>query len=233
MGFFEVEVVFIGEDGVLVGLKDNVIVVDCLIVVFELIVWMVWFVEVVGGCFVDVLMMCGVREVYEGWLNLLVGVMFGLFVEIWLVFVCFVENIMCVGDVGVGYSMKFLYNYVLFGIIVLLLEVVVCVKCVGVDVVVFVDVFVNGGGGGVVLNWLCLFLEFGDMFVLLFYMVNVLKDLLYYLVMVEGVDVVYVIVVVVMDMYCDVVVGVGVYCLVLKLIDVLMVGFMCDDGVLF
>ncbi|AIO37745.1 D-isomer specific 2-hydroxyacid dehydrogenase, NAD binding domain protein [Burkholderia cenocepacia] len=218
----EVEAVLTGDDGVLAGLKNNAIVVDCSTAVPESTVRMARLVETAGGRFADAPMTRGAREAHEGRLNLLVGAAPALFEEIRPVLACFAENITRVGDVGAGHSMKLLHNYVSLGTIALLSEAVACAKRAGVDVAVLADVLANGGGGGAALNRLRLFLESGDASALPFHMANALKDLSYYSEMADGVDAAHAIAAAVTDTYRDAVAGAGAHCPVLKLSDVLM-----------
>ncbi|MBK1824591.1 NAD(P)-dependent oxidoreductase [Burkholderia orbicola] len=226
----EVEAVLTGDDGVLAGLRDNAIVVDCSTAVPESTVRMARLVEAAGGRFVDAPMTRGAKEAHEGRLNLLVGATPGLFAEVRPVLACFAENITRVGDVGAGHSMKLLHNYVSLGTIALLSEAVACAKRSGVDVAVLADVLANGGGGGAALNRLRPFLETGDTSALPFHMANALKDLSYYSAMAEGVDAAHGIAAAVTETYRDAVAGAGAHCPVLKLSDVLMVGGVGDEG---
>ncbi|WP_322027139.1 NAD(P)-dependent oxidoreductase [Burkholderia sp. BCC1977] len=226
----EVEAVLTGEQGVLAGLKDNAIVVDCSTAVPDSTVRMARLVEAAGGRLVDAPMTRGAREAHEGRLNLLVGATPGLFDEIRPVLACFAENITRVGDLGAGHSMKLLHNYVSLGTIALLSEAVACAKRSGVDTAVLAEVLANGGGGGVALNRLLPFLQTGDTSSLPFHMANAFKDLSYYSAMAEGVDAAHAIASAVTHTYRDAVASAGAHCPVLKLSDVLAATGAHEEG---
>ncbi|RKT99376.1 NAD(P)-dependent oxidoreductase [Burkholderia sp. Nafp2/4-1b] len=226
----EVEAVLTGEQGVLAGLKDNAIVVDCSTAVPESTVRMARRVEAAGGRLVDAPMTRGAREAHEGRLNLLVGATPAVFDEIRPVLACFAENITRVGELGAGHSMKLLHNFVSLGTIALLSEAVACAKRAGVDTAVLADVLANGGGGGVALNRLRPFLETGDTSSLPFHMANAFKDLSYYSTMAEGAEAAHAIASAVTHTYRDAVASAGAHCPVLKLSDVLGATGVAGEG---
>lgn len=176
----EVEVVLMGEGGVLQGLRAGAVVIDCSTAVPSSTERVAQAVRAAGGRFVDAPMTRTAKEAHDGRLNLLVGAEPALFEEIKPVLACFAENITLAGPTGAGHRMKLLHNSVSLGFIALLAEAAACAERAGIAPEVLVDVLGKGGGGGVALERLKPYLLARDASGLKFAMGNAQKDLGYY-----------------------------------------------------
>lgn len=176
----EVEAVLSGPDGVLDGLRQNAIVIDCSTAVPASTQRMAGLVERAQGRFIDAPMTRTARHAREGKLNLLVGGDLEAIQNATPILSCFAENITHVGPVGSGHRMKLLHNYVSLGFIALLAEASACARRSGVAPDVFIDVLAKGGGNGTALDRLKPYLLEQDTSGLQFTMTNALKDLTYY-----------------------------------------------------
>jgi 3-hydroxyisobutyrate dehydrogenase-like beta-hydroxyacid dehydrogenase len=181
----QVEAVLLGEGGVLQGLREGSIVIDCSTAVPTSTERLAKKVAERGAFFLDSPMTRTSKEAAEGRLNLLVGGDTDVFTRCKPVLACFAENIVHVGPVGSGHRMKLLHNFVSLGMAALLAESAACAKNAGIDTATFVEVLSKGGGAGVVLERLKPYLLSNDPTSLVFTIVNAQKDLSYYNTMAE------------------------------------------------
>ncbi len=169
-----------GKGGVLAGLREGTVVIDCSTAVPTSTERVARAVQAAGGRFLDAPMTRTPKEAAEGRLNLLVGGDAELFARMRPLLACFAENITHVGPIGAGHRMKLLHNYVSLGTIALIAEAAACAQRGGVGMEVFVDVLAKGGGGGVALERLRGQLLANDPSGLRFSLANAQKDIGYY-----------------------------------------------------
>ena len=181
----QVEDVLLKEGGVLEGLSEGTVVIDCSTAIPSSTQRIAALVQEKGGRFMDAPMTRTPREAAEGRLNLLVGGDTDLFEEIHPLLATFAEGITHVGPVASGHRMKLLHNYVSLGTIALISEAAACAAQAGMDSSVFVDVLAAGGGGGAALERLTPYLLRHDTSSLRFAMSNAEKDMNYYSAMAE------------------------------------------------
>lgn len=179
-GSAEVEAVLCAENGVLEGLRENTILVDCSTALPESTRRMADLVEKAGGRFIDAPMTRTARHAHEGKLNLLVGGAPEVLNEVDPVLRCFAENVTHAGPIGSGHRMKLLHNYVSLGFVSLLAEAAACAHRSGISPEIFIDVLAQGGGSGAALDRLKPYLTNKDTSGLQFSISNALKDLTYY-----------------------------------------------------
>lgn len=181
----QVEAVLLGEDGVLQGVRNGCVVIDCSTAIPSSTERLARLVNERGARFMDAAMTRTPKEAAEGRLNLLVGADEALFAECRPLLACFAENITHAGPVGAGHRMKLLHNFVSLGSVALIAEAAACAARAGIAAEVFVDVLAKGGGGGTALNRVSPFILEGDPSGLRFSLSNALKDLGYYTAMAE------------------------------------------------
>src|SRR5690606_13501072 len=181
----QVEDVLLREGGVLDGLREGGIVVDCSTAIPSSTLRIAAAIAARGGRFLDAPMTRTPREAAEGRLNLLVGGDADLFERCRPLLACFAENILHAGPVGAGHRLKLLHNYVSLGFGLVLAEAAACARRAGVDDRVFLEVLAQGGGPGVVLERLRPYLESGDVGSFRFTIANAAKDMGYYATMAQ------------------------------------------------
>ncbi|HWV09437.1 MAG TPA: NAD(P)-dependent oxidoreductase, partial [Pseudomonas sp.] len=108
----QVEAILLGDDGVLQGLRQGTVIIDCSTAIPASTERLAKGVAEAGGHFMDAAMTRTPKEAAEGRLNLLVGADEALFAECRPLLACFAENITHCGPVGAGHRMKLLHNYV-------------------------------------------------------------------------------------------------------------------------
>lgn len=176
----QVEDILTRADGVLVGLKPGTLVIDCSTAIPSSTLALAQKVTDAGGRFIDAPMTRTPKEAMEGRLNLIVGGNKQDFEDALPLLQCFAENIVHVGEVGSGHSMKLLHNYVSLGFTAVLGEAAATATKAGIDPEKFVEVLAKGGGGSVVLDRLSPFILQGDSSGLKFSISNAHKDIGYY-----------------------------------------------------
>jgi 3-hydroxyisobutyrate dehydrogenase-like beta-hydroxyacid dehydrogenase len=176
----QVEAVLLDKGGLLDGLREGTVVIDCSTAIPSSTVRVAKAVQEAGGRFLDCPMTRTPKEAAEGRLNLLVGGAPELLEQCQPLLRCFAENITHVGPIGAGHGMKLLHNYVSLGMVSLLAEAGACAARSGVAPEAFVEVLAKGGGGGIALERLKPFLLSGDSSGLRFSIANARKDLGYY-----------------------------------------------------
>lgn len=176
----QVEAVLLDSDGVLSGLRQNAIVIDCSTAVPSSTEHLAQSVREAGGRFLDAPMTRTPKEAAEGRLNLLVGGERQLFDECFPVLRCFAENVTLAGPIGAGHRMKLLHNYVSLGTVALVAEAGACALRAGIEPSVFLEILAKGGGHGAALDRLRPYMLEHDSSALRFSMSNAQKDLGYY-----------------------------------------------------
>lgn len=182
----QVEEVLRAEDGILAGLKEGTIVIDCSTSMPASTEIVARAVKERGGRFLDAPMTRTPKEAAEGRLNLTVGGEAETFEAVKPLLECYAETIVYAGPVGMGHKMKLLHNFISLGFAAIVAEAAACARRSGVAPDVFVDVIGKGGGGGVVFDRLVPYLKHGDDSAFRFYLSNAAKDLGYYTQMAAG-----------------------------------------------
>ncbi len=181
----EVKDVLFRENGVLEGLSQGEIVIDCSTSIPSVTREIAERVADRGGHFIDAAMTRTPKEAAEGRLNLIVGASNALFERALPLLKCFAENVTHAGDVGAGHQLKLIHNFVSLGFAGVLAEATACARSAGIAPEALVDVLGSGGGGGVVFERLRPFIESDDPSGFRFTIANALKDLTYYMSMAE------------------------------------------------
>lgn len=176
----QVEDILTRADGVLAGLRPNALIIDCSTAIPSSTQALAKQVTDAGGRFMDAPMTRTPKEAMEGRLNLIVGGAKEDYDQALPLLQSFAENIVHVGDVGAGHSMKLLHNYVSLGYTAVLAEAAASASRAGIDPQKFVEVLAKGGGGSVVLDRLSPYILDGDSSGLKFSIANAHKDIGYY-----------------------------------------------------
>ncbi|MCL4182628.1 MAG: NAD(P)-dependent oxidoreductase [Burkholderiaceae bacterium] len=184
----EVEDVLFRPDGIIAGLQQGTVVIDCSTAVPSSTVRIAAAIDEAGGRFLDAPMTRTPKEAAEGRLNLIVGGDRALFDECRPLLACYAENIVHAGPVGAGHRLKLLHNYVSLGFTAVLAEAAACAARADIDLAVLLDVLSKGGGHSVVLDRMRPFLEARDDSGFRFTLANAAKDTGYYVAMAEELD---------------------------------------------
>lgn len=176
----EVEAVLMGDNGVLAGLHEGSVVIDCSTSVPACTIRMAQAVKAVGCGFIDAPMTRTAQHAHEGRLQLLAGGDARVLARVRPVLECFAGSIVHAGPVGAGHTLKLLHNFVSLGTAAVIAEAAACASRAGIDPHLLVDVLSGGGGGGVALDRMKPYIVNRDPSALPFYMSNAVKDLRYY-----------------------------------------------------
>jgi 3-hydroxyisobutyrate dehydrogenase-like beta-hydroxyacid dehydrogenase len=182
----QVEAVLFEPGGVLEGLAEGSVVIDCSTALPSSTARVAERVAAAGGRFLDAAMTRTPKEAEEGRLNLLVGAPRALFDEMRPLLASFAENITHAGEVGAGHTLKLVHNFVSLGFSAVLAEATVASRRAGIDDRAFLEVLGQGGGGGVILERLRPFIAESDPSGFRFSVANAGKDLGYYAAMSEA-----------------------------------------------
>ena len=182
----EVEAVLASKDGVLAGLRNGTIVVDCSTSIPESTLRMAESVKKAGGEFLDAPMTRLAKQAHEGTLNLLVGGDEIVLAKVRSVLASFTENVEHVGPISFGHRLKLLHNFVSIGFMALLAEAAAHSADAGIDSRIFVDVLAKGGGAGAALERMRPMMISGDSSNVPFFIDNAFKDIDYYRAMASG-----------------------------------------------
>src|SRR5690554_5677124 len=158
----QVEAVLFEPGGVLEGLHEGSVVIDCSTALPSSTERVAARVYEAGGRFMDAAMTRTPKEAAEGRLNLIVGAPQALFDELHPLLGSFAENITHAGAVGAGHTLKLVHNFVSLGFSAVLAEATAASRKAGIDDAAFLEVLGKGGGGGVILERLRPFIEAGD-----------------------------------------------------------------------
>lgn len=176
----QVEAVLFEPGGVLEGLHEGSVVIDCSTALPSSTERVAARVYEAGGRFMDAAMTRTPKEAAEGRLNLIVGAPQALFDELHPLLGSFAENITHAGAVGAGHTLKLVHNFVSLGFSAVLAEATAASRKAGIDDAAFLEVLGKGGGGGVILERLRPFIEAGDASGFRFSVANASKDIGYY-----------------------------------------------------
>ncbi|GAB2913074.1 NAD(P)-dependent oxidoreductase [Paralcaligenes ginsengisoli] len=176
----QVEDVVYRAGGLLEGMTQGTIVIDCSTAIPSSTLKIARAIEAAGGLFLDAPMTRTPKEAAEGRLNLIVGGDHALFERCKPLLQCYAENIVFSGPVGSGHQMKLIHNFVSLGFSAVLAEAAACAQRAKIKPEVLIQILANGGGDGVVLNRLQPYIESRDSSGFRFSLANALKDMTYY-----------------------------------------------------
>ncbi|TMV08312.1 NAD(P)-dependent oxidoreductase [Arenibacterium halophilum] len=176
----QIEDVLTRSDGVLAGITDGTVVIDCSTAIPTSTIEIALKVKAAGGVFLDAPMTRTPKEAAEGRLNLIVGGEEDLFKEHLPLLQAFAENITYAGAVGSGHTLKLIHNFVSLGFSAVLAEAATAAEKSGIDPSILLDVLENGGGRGVILDRFRSYLLARDPEGFVFSLSNAAKDTGYY-----------------------------------------------------
>jgi len=176
----QVEDVLYKKGGLLEGIANGVIVIDCSTAIPSSTVKIAKAVSAAGGFFLDAPMTRTPKEAAEGRLNLIVGGDRALYMRCLPILQCFAENIVLAGSVSSGHQMKLIHNFVSLGFSAVLAEAAAYVQRAEISPEILLEILSKGGGDGVVLNRLRPYIESQDNSGFRFSLSNALKDMTYY-----------------------------------------------------
>jgi 3-hydroxyisobutyrate dehydrogenase len=185
----EVESVILASGGVLAGLREGAIVVDCSTAIPESTLKLAARVAEKGASLVDAPMTRTPKEAEEGRLNVMLGGEDGAIDSVIGLIGAYAENIYRTGPVGSGHKMKLLHNFLALSNAVLAAEAVACAEKSGVDMETFSEVIMTGGGDSMIFRRLLPYMRQGDDSSFRFSIANAEKDLGYYTAMAGGLGV--------------------------------------------
>ena len=180
-GAAQVEAIVHGEEGLLVGCRPGMIVIDCttsepgttLAIAVEL--------AVKGTQLADAPLARTPVEAEAGRLNTMVGASRETFARIKPVLEAFCENIFHVGEVGAGHKCKLIYNFLAMGQAALIAEALCACAATGVGQDKYAEVVSAGGANSGIFQLLVpKVLAEGDVSGLQFSLANAEKDIRYY-----------------------------------------------------
>ncbi len=176
----QLEDVMFRTDGVLAGLEDGKVVVDCSTVEPHVTLKVADAVFGKDARFLDAPLTRTPKEAEEGRLNIMVGGDEQTLSEVRPLLEAFAENIYHAGPVGAGHTLKLLHNFVSLGNCAVLAEAVVCARRGGVNMDTLIDVLASGGGDSIALQRLTPYILHRDEGGFRFSLSNCRKDLSYY-----------------------------------------------------
>lgn len=176
----QVEDILTRADGILSAIRPATVIIDCSTAIPSSTAGLAGQVVEKGGVFIDAPMTRTPKEAMEGRLNLIVGGESAAYEQVLPLLSDIAENIVHVGGVGAGHTMKLLHNYVSLGFTAVLAEAAASAERAGIEPERFIDVLAKGGGNSVVLERLKPFLLAGDVSGLKFSIANAGKDIGYY-----------------------------------------------------
>lgn len=183
----EVEAAFYAADGLLGGLRDGHIVIDCSTSEPDTTLRVSADAATRGAAFADAPLARTPVEAEAGRLNTMVGASRETFAIIQPVLACFCENIFHIGDVGAGIKTKLINNFLAMGHAALIAEALAACTATEVDLRKFYDVVSAGGANsGIFQLIVSKMLESNDYSGLQFSLANAAKDLRYYTRMTEA-----------------------------------------------
>jgi 3-hydroxyisobutyrate dehydrogenase-like beta-hydroxyacid dehydrogenase len=141
----EVERVVLGEDGILAGAHEGLIVVDSTTAEPASTLKVAAELAAAGIRFVDAPLTRSPAQAHAGTLNTLVGADDATLAEIRPVLETFCENIFHIGPVGAGHKLKLINNFLSQGMAALIAEAVTTATKAGVDLQKLFDVVSEGG----------------------------------------------------------------------------------------
>ncbi|MDE2791593.1 MAG: NAD(P)-dependent oxidoreductase [Paracoccaceae bacterium] len=177
----EVESVVYGQDGLLAGARDGLIVVDCSTSEPASTERISSDLRKRGASLVDAPLARTPVEAEAGRLNAMVGAAQEDFARVRPLLEACCENIFHMGPVGSGHKTKLIYNFITMGYAALISEALCACAATGVDLERFSDVVSAGGANSGIFQLIVpKAISSGDCSGLAFSLANAEKDLRYY-----------------------------------------------------
>ena len=177
----EVESVVYGQDGLLAGARDGLIVVDCSTSEPASTERISSDLRKRGASLVDAPLARTPVEAEAGRLNAMVGAAQEDFTRVRPLLEACCENIFHMGPVGSGHKTKLIYNFITMGYAALISEALCACAATGVDLGRFSDVVSAGGANSGIFQLIVpKAISSGDCSGLAFSLANAEKDLRYY-----------------------------------------------------
>ena len=184
----QMEEVVYGKNGLLEGVRDGMIVIDCTTNEPATTERVAADLSRKGAELVDAPLALTPKEAEEGALNVMVGASDEIYREVSPIIKCFAANIVHTGPMGSAIRVKLIYNFMAMGIVALIAETMAAVAATEVDKKGFYDIISAGGANcGIFQRIISRAMEKGDYAGLMFTIANAGKDLRYYTRMTEDV----------------------------------------------
>jgi 3-hydroxyisobutyrate dehydrogenase-like beta-hydroxyacid dehydrogenase len=174
-----------GENGLLSGMRQGLIVADCSTAEPHSTIKIAADMKAKGGHFVDTPMTRTPKEAEEGKLALMTGGDKAVLDEIHPILSCFADTIVHAGPVGAAHKLKLINNFIAIGTAAVVAEGTAAAAKAGVDMQALNDVVVSGGGRSVMFERLIKVALVDDDSAAKFAIENAGKDLRYYTNMTE------------------------------------------------
>lgn len=181
----QVEAVVLQENGLLAGMHDGMVIVDCSTAEPASTAVVSDKVHEAGGRFVDTPMVRTPKEAEEGKLALMTGGDKATLAEIRPVLECFSDTQIYAGSVGAAHKLKLINNFIGLGAAAVAAEGISAAAKGGVEMQALHDVVVAGGSNSVMFERLMTSLLQNDDQVFKFAINNAQKDLRYYTTMTQ------------------------------------------------
>ena len=182
----QVEANVYGDDGLLAGMRQGLIVADCTTAEPHSTLKIAAEVKARGGHFLDTPMTRTPKEAEEGRLALMTGGDKAALEEINEVLSCFADTIVHAGPVGAAHKLKLINNFIAIGTAAVVAEGMAAAAKAGVDMGALNDVVVSRGGRSVMFERLIKVALADDDSSAKFAIENAGKDLRYYTNMAEN-----------------------------------------------
>lgn len=184
----QVESVMLGENGLLAGATDGLLVVDCSTSEPASTAHLRQLCAKRGVVLVDAPLSRSPTEAEAGRLNVMVGAEAAVFARLEPVIRCFAENVLHMGGPGAGHTIKLLNNFVAQAVCTATAEAFAVGQKAGVDLHKFVELVTAGPLNNGLFQGMAKTLN-GDLSGLLFELDNARKDVRYYTHLAEGLNV--------------------------------------------
>jgi 3-hydroxyisobutyrate dehydrogenase-like beta-hydroxyacid dehydrogenase len=184
----QVEAIVYGDNGLMSGARQGLIVVDCSTSEPDSSARIHKDLASKGTVFVDAPLARTPKEAEEGRLNVMVGAESGAFATIRPAIETFAENIFHVGGPGAGHKTKLINNFIAMGHAALIAEALIAGAKAGVDLENFFKVVSVGGANSGIFQMIVSKALQGDYRGLQFGLSLAQKDLRYYTHMTESLD---------------------------------------------
>ncbi|MDP3223003.1 MAG: NAD(P)-dependent oxidoreductase [Rubrivivax sp.] len=184
----QVESVMLGENGLLAGATDGLLVVDCSTSEPASTAHLRQLCAKRGVVLVDAPLSRSPTEAEAGRLNVMVGAEAAVFARLEPVIRCFAENVLHMGGPGAGHTIKLLNNFVAQAVCTATAEAFAVGQKAGVDLHKFVALVTAGPLNNGLFQGMAKTLN-GDLSGLLFELDNARKDVRYYTHLAEGLNV--------------------------------------------
>lgn len=179
-GSEQVEEIALGNHGLVSGLGEGQIVIDCSTIEPHVTQKVAKEICNTGAQFVDAPLTRTPKEAELGKANVMAGGDASIVEQIRPILETFSENIYHAGPTGTGTTLKLLHNFISLGNCALLAEAVVSAKKSNVDIDTFIEVLTTGGGDSTALKRLTPYIMEGDVGNFRFSIANSAKDTAYY-----------------------------------------------------